>query len=69
MRHVLKSKRDGTTRVLRSASALRRHRGLVGEAGTFEKAYRYLQTRTQWMRYGLYKRQKLPLGSGITEAG
>ncbi len=69
MRHVLKSKRDGITRVLRSASALRRHRGLVGEASTFEKAYRYLQTCTQWMRYGLYKRQKLPLGSGITEAG
>ena len=36
---------------------------------TFHKAYRYLQTRTQWMRYHLYKRQKFPLGSGITEAG
>ena len=69
MRHVLKSKPDGITRVLQSASALERHRELRGEAMTFHKAYRYLQTRTQWMRYHLYKRQKLPLGSGITEAG
>ena len=52
-----------------SASALERHRELRGEAMTFHKAYRYLQTRTQWMRYHLYKRQKLPLGSGITAAG
>ena len=69
MRHVLKSKPDGITRVLQSASALERHRELRGEAMTFHKAYRYLQTRTQWMHYHLYKRQKLPLGSGITEAG
>jgi hypothetical protein len=68
MRHVLKTKADGAARVLQSASALRRHRGLCGQAKLYEKAYRYIKKRTQWMRYALYKRQRLPLGSGITEA-
>ena len=68
MRHVLKTKADGVSRVLKSASALRRSRGLGGPVKLYEKAYRYIKRRTQWMRYHLYKRQKLPLGSGITEA-
>ncbi len=68
MRHVLKTKADGVTRVLQSASALRRSRGLCGQATLYDTAYRYLKKRTQWMRYHLYKRQRLPLGSGITEA-
>ena len=69
MRHVLKAKADGVSRMLKSASALRRRRGLCGEVKVYHKAYGYLKKRTQWMRYHLYKRQKLPLGSGITEAG
>ena len=68
MRHVLKTKSDGVARVLKSASALRRSRGLCGQAKLYDKAYRYIKKRTQWMRYHLYKRQGLPLGSGITEA-
>jgi hypothetical protein len=68
MRHVLKIKADGAARVLKSASALRRHRGLRGQAKLYHQAYRYIKTRTQWMRYHSYKRQKLPRGSGITEA-
>jgi hypothetical protein len=68
MRHVLKSKADGVSRLLQSASALRRHRGLCGQATLYDQAYRYLKKRSQWMRYHLYKRQGLPLGSGITEA-
>jgi hypothetical protein len=67
MRH-LKTKADGVSRVLKSASALRRSRGLFGQAKLYDSAYRYLKTRSQWMRYALYKRQKLPIGSGITEA-
>ena len=67
-RHVLKTKADGVARVLKSASALRRGRGLCGQAKLYDKAYRYLKQRTQWMRYHLYKCQCLPLGSGITEA-
>ena len=68
MRHVLKSKVDGVARVLQSASALRRCRGLRGQAKLYNQAYRYIKTRTQWMRYQSYQRQKLPRGSGITEA-
>jgi hypothetical protein len=68
MRHVLKTKADGVARVFKSASALRRRRGLCGPAKLSHQAYRYIKKRTRWMRYHLYKRQKRPLGSGITEA-
>ena len=68
MRQTFKAKPDGVSRGLKSASALRRSRGLRGQATLYHQAYRYLKTRTQWLRYHLYKRQKLPLGSGITEA-
>src|SRR5438270_337063 len=68
MRHGLKTKADGVTRVLKSASALRRRRGLRGQAKLYHQAYRYIKTRTQWMRYHSYQRQRLPRGSGITEA-
>jgi len=68
MRHVLKTKADGVTRVLKSASAWRRRRGLHGQATLSHQAYRYIKTRTQWMRYHSDQRQRLPRGSGITEA-
>ena len=68
MRHVLKTKADGAARVLKSASALRRRRGLHGQAKLYHQAYSYIKKRTQWMRYHRYQRQKLPRGSGITEA-
>jgi hypothetical protein len=68
MRHVLKTKANGVVRVLKSASALRRSRGLCGQAKLYDKAYRYLKRRSAWMKYALYRRQKLPIGSGITAA-
>ena len=68
MRQVLKAKANGVARVLKSASALRRHRGLCGQRSLYDQAYRYLKSRSQWMRYHVYKRQRLPIGSGITEA-
>jgi hypothetical protein len=68
MRQVLKTKADGAARVLKSASALRRHRGLRGQATLYHQAYRYIKKRTQWMRYDSYQRQRLPRGSGMTEA-
>jgi len=68
MRHILKNEADGVSRVLNSASALRRHRGLCCQASLYDQAYRYLKSRSQWMRYHLYKRQKLPISSGLTEA-
>jgi hypothetical protein len=47
---------------------LRHKRGLVGQAKVYAQAYAYLHKRRQWMRYQSYRRQHLPIGSGITEA-
>lgn len=68
MRKQLKTKSDGVTRVLLSAAALRRQRGLSGNAKQYDQAYAYVQKRTHWMRYKHYSGQRLPIGSGITEA-
>ena len=68
MRQSMKTKSDGITRVLQSAAALRRHHGLWGASKVYEQAYTYLQKRTHWMRYRHYSAQRLPIGSGITEA-
>jgi hypothetical protein len=68
MRKQLKTTSDGITRVLQSASALRRQHGLWGKSKSYDQAYAYLKKRTQWMRYRHYKSQGLPIGSGITEA-
>src|SRR5688500_6571146 len=63
-----KGKVGGVSRVLKSASGLRRGRGLCGTAKAYDQAYGYLKKRRQWMQYHSYRRQKLPIGSGITEA-
>lgn len=68
MRQQLKTKPNGVAKVLQSASALRRRRGLAGQAQGYAQAYAYLKKRSPWMRYQSYRRQHLPLGSGITEA-
>ena len=67
MRTHLKTKSDGITRVLQSASTWRQH-GLWGTPKDYEQAYAYLKKRTHWMRYRHYGSQRLPIGSGITEA-
>ncbi len=68
MRHVLKTKADGAARVWQSASALRRHRGLCGQATLSHQAYCDSKKRTPWMRDHSDQRQKRPRGSGMTEA-
>jgi hypothetical protein len=68
MRKYLKTQSDGITRILQSASALRRQHGLWGKAKDYDQAYTYLHKRTHWMRYRHYSSQRLPIGSGITEA-
>lgn len=68
MRKYLKTKSDGITRVLQSASALRLQHGLWGTPKVYDQAYAYLKKRTHWMRYRHYSGQRLPIGSGITEA-
>jgi hypothetical protein len=68
MRTQLKTTSDGVTRVLQSASALRRQHGLWGNPKSYAQAYAYLKKRSHWMRYKHYSSQRLPIGSGITEA-
>jgi hypothetical protein len=68
MRTHLQTKSDGSTRVLQSASTWRRQHGLWGTPKDSEQAYAYLKKRTPWMRYRHYGSQRLPIGSGITEA-
>lgn len=60
---------SGASRVLHSAASLY-HRRRLGKTrkANFWKAYRYLQRRTAHMRYYDYKRDHLPIGSGVTEA-
>jgi len=62
-------KPGGVGRVLHSAAALRSRLQLGGQRLTnFERAYRYLQTRREHMRYAECRRLGLPIGSGVTEA-
>lgn len=68
MRRQLKTQSDGITRVLQAASALRRQHGLWGNPKSYDQAYAYLKKRSHWMRYKHYRSQRLPIGSGVTEA-
>src|SRR5262249_31702310 len=34
----------------------------------FQKAYNYLRRRMKYLRYAQYRRQGMPVGSGVTEA-
>lgn len=47
---------------------MRRQHGLWGQAKDYDQAYAYLKKRTHWMRYRHYSSQRLPIGSGVTEA-
>jgi hypothetical protein len=67
-RRVLKEKPGGVFRVLRSAGALLTWRGLIGEWDAYRSAYNYLRQRASKMDYHTYRRLRMPIGSGITEA-
>jgi hypothetical protein len=67
-RRVVKQKRGGVFRVLRSAGALLAIRGSVGSEDSYFKAYRFLRDRTEKMDYVSYRRLRLPIGSSVTEA-
>lgn len=69
MRRVLRDRARGAARVVQAAKALRRKRGLVGSGKKFEEACRYLTKYGPHMRYAESRRRKLPIGSGVTEAG
>ncbi len=71
MRHWLRDKRNGVYRVLHSAAALRarsRRHWTRAETKAFREGYGYLRKRRPFMDYAAYRRQGLPIGSGITEA-
>jgi hypothetical protein len=63
-------KPGGVNRVLHSAAALRDYYGLpTSKRAEFKKAYHYLRKRMKYMKYAVYRRLGVPLGSGVTEAG
>jgi hypothetical protein len=65
----LKTKPRGIYRVLHSAAAIRRGRIVVGEKRKrYRDAYNYLRKRIRFLDYGRYRRDHLPIGSGVTEA-
>jgi hypothetical protein len=69
MRHWLRERHQGVTHILRSASQHYNGSKLSkGEEEAFWKAYRYLRDHSRWMAYARYRRQGLPIGSGVTEA-
>lgn len=62
-------KPSGPSRVLHSAASHFCRRDMTGSrAKEFRKAYRYIQQRTQFLRYHDYASRHIPLGSGVTEA-
>lgn len=68
MRKLLK-KPNGPFRVLHSAAALRSRLSMSARARReFQKAYAYLRDRTRHMQYADFRAQRLPIGSGVTEA-
>lgn len=69
MRGVLKQE-GGLGRLLQSASYHRNQQRLRGKRlEAFWKAYGYLWRRRQYAAYARYRREGLPIGSGVTEAG
>lgn len=68
MRKSMKTTSDGITRVVQSASAWRRQHGLWGKPKGDEHAYASRKKRPHGMRYRHDSSQRLPIGSGITEA-
>jgi hypothetical protein len=69
MRHWLRHRAQGVANILRSALQHFNRRKLSKAARqAFWKAYRYLRRHSRWMAYARYRRQGLPIGSGVTEA-
>ena len=66
----LKEKPRGLYRVLHSAAAIRRRRIIMSAAkrDQYRTAYAYLRKRMRWLDYSGYRRDHLPIGSGVTEA-
>ena len=62
-------KPNGPSRVLHSAAAMLARRKLSKQRKKdFQTAYEYIRTRTHQMQYHEFRRDHLPIGSGVTEA-
>jgi hypothetical protein len=65
----LKNKPKGIHRVLHSAAAIRGRRIVVrAKRKQYRTAYNYLRKRIGFLDYCQYRRDHLPIGSGVTEA-
>ena len=64
----LKTKPRGIYRVLHSAAAIRSRRLVVGRSKVYHTAYNDLRDRVAHLDYVHYRRNHLPIGSGVTEA-
>ena len=69
MRRWLQTEPRGIYRALHSAAAIRRRRIVIGEKQKqYKNAYNYLRKRIRFLDYCEYRRNHLPIGSGVTEA-
>lgn len=69
MRHRLKHNANAVFSILHSAAKYRSERVLTARQDKeYQKAYQYLNNHKQFMQYDQYKKQGLPIGSGVTEA-
>lgn len=69
MRHWLRHRSGGVADILRSATQHFNQQKLSAcRQEVFWAAYRYLRRHARWMDYAANKRQRLPIGSGVTEA-
>lgn len=64
----LKTKPHAIYRILHSAAAIRSRRLVVGQSKAYRDAYGYLRNHIKHLDYLRYRRNHLPIGSGVTEA-
>jgi hypothetical protein len=64
----LKEKPRAINRILHSAAAHRSRRWVVGQSKAYRAAYDYLRRHIKGLDYVVYRRNHLPIGSGVTEA-
>jgi hypothetical protein len=64
----LKSKPNAISRILHSAAAIRSRRVVPSQSKAYRDAYGYLRNHIKHLDYVQYRRNHLPIGSGVTEA-
>jgi hypothetical protein len=63
-----KSKPNAVSRILHSAAAVRSRRVVPGQSKAYRDAYGSLRNHIKHLDYVQYRRNHLPIGSGVTEA-